>query len=297
LSEKKSTIYIGPAGWSYPDWNGIIYPTKKPKGFSELEYIAKYFNVVEVNTSFYRIPAKKTVEKWAGIKDVNPDFRFLVKLWQNFTHRYPYSDKESILNFIDACSPLSPNMLAGLLMQFPWRFKYNTQNVEYLEYLMRAFKQLDICVEFRHNSWNNQHVLHLFKKHNITFVNIDQPAVSNSLCLTNHISSNMTYIRFHGRNSEEWFNEQGGRDSRYNYLYKKNELNQWLPFIKNENVSEKKFIIFNNHFRGQAVINAFQMTHMLFQTKPKAPAILVRSVPGLEKIVEQDDIGETLPLF
>lgn len=297
MCSSNSKIFIGPAGWSYPDWNGIVYPHKRLKGFSELEYIAKYFNVVEINSSFYKIPSQETVEKWRNIKNINPEFKFLVKLWQNFTHSFPYKNKDSVAQFIDAFSPMEQDIFGGLLIQFPWRFKHSAGNVEYLEYLFSTFLQFKLCIEFRHNSWNILPVLSLLKKYNVTFVNIDQPTVSNSISLTNNITSNMAYIRLHGRNTKEWFNEQGGRDSRYNYLYEKEELKEWVPFINNEKSVDEVFVIFNNHFRGQAVVNALQMLNMLFQNKPKAPSTLLRSNPGIEKFVLCDDLGETLPLF
>ena len=285
--EKPLQIYIGTAGWSYPDWNGIVYPKSKPRGFSELEYIARYFNVVEVNSTFYKIPTKATVAKWALIKEINPQFKFLVKLWQKFTHAYPCCETESIARFIDSLSPLEKKNFAGLLIQFPWRFKYSAQNMEYLYYLSEAFKQFQLCVEFRHNSWDRNNVLSFFKEQNITFVNIDQPLVSNSISLTKHISSKMAYVRLHGRNRAEWFNEESGRDGRYNYLYNRDELQEWISFIKIAQSTDEVFVIFNNHFRGQAVINALQMSYMLHESKPLAPPSLLRSVPLLGDITAQ----------
>jgi uncharacterized protein YecE (DUF72 family) len=79
-------ILVGPAGWSYQDWEGQVYPKPKPRGFDPLRYLARYFDTVEINSSFYRIPAAKTTQQWVDRVSEHPDFRFTSKLWQGFTH-------------------------------------------------------------------------------------------------------------------------------------------------------------------------------------------------------------------
>src|SRR5918996_3256205 len=79
-------IRIGPAGWSYPDWKGQVYPKPQPRGFDPLAYLAQFFDAVEINSTFYRIPDAKTTERWVARVAEHPDFRFTAKLWQGFTH-------------------------------------------------------------------------------------------------------------------------------------------------------------------------------------------------------------------
>lgn len=82
----QAVIRIGPAGWSYPDWRGIVYPKRKPRGFHELEYLAQFFDAVEVNTSFYNPLRPEVVKERLRQVRHNPSFTFTAKLWQGFTH-------------------------------------------------------------------------------------------------------------------------------------------------------------------------------------------------------------------
>jgi uncharacterized protein YecE (DUF72 family) len=79
-------IRVGPAGWQYKDWRGIVYPERKPKGFDGLAYLAKYFDTVEINTSYYGPPRDTTAKKWLASVADNVRFRFTGKLFRGFTH-------------------------------------------------------------------------------------------------------------------------------------------------------------------------------------------------------------------
>src|SRR2546428_638081 len=79
-------IRVGPAGWSYADWNGIVYPARRPRDFHEAEYLAEFFDTIEINTSFYHPPRPESVAGWIRRVEHNQDFKFTAKLWQRFTH-------------------------------------------------------------------------------------------------------------------------------------------------------------------------------------------------------------------
>lgn len=79
-------ILIGPAGWSYPDWNGILYPERRPRGFHEAAYLAQFFDTIEINTSFYSPLRPDFAAQWIERVSGNPRFRFTAKMWQRFTH-------------------------------------------------------------------------------------------------------------------------------------------------------------------------------------------------------------------
>ena len=299
MNRTDSNIYIGSAGWSYPDWQGIVYPKNKPPGFSELEFYSQYFNLVEINSSFYKIPSEKTVEKWqATAKKTNPQFKFLIKLWNKFTHAAPFIERDKVDQFNKAFSCLKKNEIGGLLVQFPWSYKYDKKNLLYILDIAEAFSEYHICAELRHGSWDNNTVLEQFKKKQITFVNIDQPIIGNSLKRTKHITSPVGYLRLHGRNENAWFNEQSGRDARYNYLYSKQELDEWYEYITSSSKNfEQYFVVFNNHFRGQALINAFQMHNKLLNEKPLCPKTLWDFSREIKDVAVPDDHGQTISLF
>src|SRR5215475_1303241 len=81
-----SIVRIGPAGWSYPDWSGYVYPSRRPKGFHEATYLAQFFDTIEINTSFYAPIRPEHAAQWMDHVSANPRFLFTAKLWQRFTH-------------------------------------------------------------------------------------------------------------------------------------------------------------------------------------------------------------------
>ena len=99
------TIRIGPAGWSYPDWAGYVYPSPRPKGFHEATYLAQFFDTIEINTSFYAPLHADHARKWIDRVAANPRFLFTAKLWQRFTHD-PFSLPSSSIP--SGSSPLAP---------------------------------------------------------------------------------------------------------------------------------------------------------------------------------------------
>ncbi len=291
-------IYIGPAGWSYVDWKGIVYPSLKG-GQSELAYLSRFFDIVEINSSFYRIPTERHALSWLDQVKANPDFLFAVKLWQGFTHTDVPPDSIAELEFKKALDVLLHHgKLAALLLQFPWRFKQNAHNLEYIDRLINQFKDYFCCIEFRHNSWNTKEICDFLINRGVCWVNIDQPVIGESISPGHVVTANLGYVRLHGRNYEHWFDEKSGRDDRYNYLYVGSELQPWVHEIKAiSEQCDRTIVIFNNHFRGQAVVNSLQMSAMLLQQPVLVPSPLTKHFPELADIAKFSDNGETLSLF
>ena len=97
VSKIVGMIRIGAAGWQYRDWQGIVYPNPKPRGFRELGYIASLFDTVEINTSFYGPPRPATTQQWIDLVADNPEFRFTAKLWKGFTHDRSATAKDNAM--------------------------------------------------------------------------------------------------------------------------------------------------------------------------------------------------------
>lgn len=291
-------IYIGPAGWFYKDWEGIVYPAQREKGFDYLNYLSSYFNTIEINSSFYRPPTEKTALRWIQQVQNNREFLFSYKLWQRFTHQretFPgVHDELLVKSSMDILQ--SHQRLGALLIQFPWSFKNDQQNLNWLEKILGKFKDYSPVVEFRHQSWETQNLNQFLLDHQAAFVNIDQPVIGNSLALTAHFSSGVSYLRLHGRNYQNWFAKDANAASRYDYLYQLSELENIREKIADiiEN-SSKIFIMFNNHFRGQAVANAIQFIYLLTEKKVDAPDNLVKHYPQLMSITNpvQNRYGQT----
>lgn len=292
-------IYIGPAGWSYPDWKGIFYPRRLPARESELTFLARYFNLVEINATFYRIPTPEMTENWVRQVQKSPGFKFVCKVNQNFTHQQQDFPEAEIAQFIDAIRPLqTADRLLTLLIQFPWSFKYQPPAVEYLRKLLDAFAEFPLSVEFRHASWENRVVFESLHQHQVTFVNIDQPVIGESLPVTNHVTAPISYYRFHGRNYQNWFRNDAGRNQRYDYLYSLAEQNDFFALIqKTIRYGKVVILVYNNHYRGQAIVNAFQMKYLFEEKKQRVPSSLLACYPELGKIAEKEAPSGTLDLF
>ena len=278
---------VGVAGWSYPDWEGIVYP-KTPRG-DGLAYLTRYFDTIEVNSPFYRIPTAKTTSSWARRASANPNFRFTLKLFQGFTHDRNASVEDE-RGFKDALVPLvDAGVMGGLLLQFPWSFKNEPESRSYLNELFDRFDAYPLVLEVRHASWNDRELYQLLERRAVGFCNIDQPLIGRSIAPTDKATGPVGYVRLHGRNYQDWFRENAGRDARYDYLYSDDELDPWIDKISevSENASET-YVITNNHFRGQAVVNALQIRSRIEGRAVKAPASLVEHYPVLAPITESE---------
>ncbi len=277
--EKK--YYFGPAGWSYADWNGVVYP--KGMKMHALNFLEQYFNMVEINTTFYNIPRFQLVEQWCA-RLTRQDFLFVLKLGQKFTH----VRKDIAPNEIEAYKNIfqivkSNERLGGVLIQFPWSFINIGENSDYFKKLIEWFHDFPLIVEVRHISWKKLEFFEFLNQHNIGFCNIDQPDTKNSITLTDYVTSDNGYFRFHGRNKKDWFGEDTNRDKRYNYLYNEEELLQLQEKIKTiHEKSLKTFVVGNNHYKGQAVVNLLQLALKLYGTPIPIPELLKTHYKQLE---------------
>src|ERR1700720_252222 len=291
-------VRIGTAGWSYKDWEGIFYPSGMQRRKQHpLEYLARFFDTTEINTSFYGPLKPELAKLWCRkIESVNKNFLFTAKLYRAFTHspmslteptsaasiRPTDDDELRTREGLDAIA--NGGRLGALLIQFPVSFKNTSLNREYLERLLRQFIEYPRVVEVRHSSWNDAQTLASFTQENVGFCNIDQPVIGRSLAPTEHVTSEIGYVRLHGRNYDQWF-DCDNRNARYNYLYSVSELSSWKGKIQNiAEKSEVTFVVANNHFQGKAAVNAFQLKHLITAITVRAPEQLVHRYPELEKI-------------
>jgi uncharacterized protein YecE (DUF72 family) len=271
---------VGVAGWSYPDWDGIVYP-KNPR-FDALSYLASFFDTVEINSSFYRIPTARTASSWARRAAVNPEFRFTLKLYKGFTHERTAAPSDERA-FADAVAPLTEaGVLGAVLLQFPWSFKNEPESRDYLRGVLERFGRYPLVVEVRHSSWNQPEFYGFLEERGVGFCNIDQPLIGRSLAPSKRATGPVGYIRLHGRNYRDWFREDAGRDARYDYLYSEGELDPWLEKISEvSETASSTYVIANNHFRGQAVVNALQIRSRIEGRKVAAPPSLIEHYPVL----------------
>jgi uncharacterized protein YecE (DUF72 family) len=293
--ESKSHIKIGPAGWSYRDWEGVVYPHKPGTRFDPLEYLAGFFDTIEINSSFYRPPAASTAKSWANRVATNREFTFSAKLHRIFTHERGKATAEDEKVFREGIDPLfNAGRLGALLLQFPWSFKNNDEDREYLTKLLDRFKDYPLVLEVRHASWNDTSVYEWLEERGVGICNIDQPLFSKSIRPAALTTSQVGYVRLHGRNYENWFREKAVRDERYNYLYSIDELEPWITRIREvASQTAETYVIANNHFRGQAVVNALEIKSILTEQRVPAPEPLFSRYPRLlESALPESHAGE-----
>lgn len=284
----QTKYWIGPSGWSYPDWERVVYPVRKPRGFKPLSYIARYVNAVEVNTSFYRIPSPRMTAAWVPL--VPPEFRFAFKLTQTFTHKRdafpPQSDFDA---FGEALRPIGEAGLLGpVLMQFPWSFRFNSQNAEWIGRLSERLTDFERVVEVRHSSWHCPEGLDAVRKAG-GFCNIDQPRLRDCLGPTEHVSRTergaSAYVRLHGRNAASWFADNIPGYERYNYTYTDEEIREWIGRIERmSGEADQVYIFANNHYRGQGVANALEIRALLEGGRVEVPPALLDEYSRLAAI-------------
>ena len=287
LQGGEAVVRVGPAGWSYRDWEGTVYPPDRPRSRHPLKLLCQYFDTVEINSTYYAPAQAKNAASWMDNVADNPEFWFSAKLWGRFTHDgYGGLSKGDVQAYCDGLRPLvEGDRLGAVLAQFPWSFRRTPKNRLWLARMLDAFECYPLAVEFRHASWDRPEVYDGLRKRNVAFCNIDQPLFQDSLAPTEAVTAPLAYVRLHGRNKRDWFRKDAGRDERYDYLYTEEELAPWLERVKRMREKAKEILVItNNHFQGQAVVNALELANGLNKDIPRLPESLVYTWPRLKKV-------------
>ena len=277
-------IRIGTCGYSFPDWKGTIYPPNlRPSLY--LVYYARTlsFNAVELDSSFYHMPTIPLIETL--IQKTQPGFLFTVKAHRSMTHevwnvtkpaapgRPAFPDLASGLKdaallvpaftaFWEAVTPMADaGRLGTVVLQYPPWFRDTPENRRFLLTTRDLLPRLPLSIEFRDRSWHNEDALTFLRREHLGYVAVDEPQLRNLLPLVPVVTSDVAYLRLHGRNPN-WFGTS--REERYDYLYSRGELEKMLPAIRTmATQAPLMFIMTNNCHRGQAVQNARALQAML----------------------------------
>jgi uncharacterized protein YecE (DUF72 family) len=299
----RAKIRFGTAGWDYPDWVGKVYPKPKPKGFDPLRFLAEYFQTVEINSTFYRPPTAQVARSWAKRVADHPDFRFTAKLWKRFTHeRKEIWTKEEVAQAREALDVLHESgKLGAVLLQFPWSFRNDDPNREWLRDLTTTFAAYPLAVEVRHESWNDADFYAELRERGLGFVNLDQPLFHDSIKPSARATSSIGYVRVHGRNYKDWFRKDAGRDARYDYFYPAKELKPWAERTKDladEPGVAEVYVVNNNHFEGKAAANAAMLQSQVTGKRVRIPQTLFDTYrKDLEPLATPDRKGTTGSLW
>ena len=303
------TIAIGTSGWNYPagrgTWNGLFYPSPRPKGFDELAYYAEHFDTVEVNSTFYRMPEPDVARAW--VRRTPASFTFAVKLFQKFTHPDMYLRRPGVTDwdvsqtdldlFRVGIEPLaSAGKLTALLLQFPTSFHAEAETRGYLDWLLDAFADYPRAVELRHRSWSDDAAgtrAQLAARH-AAWVLIDEPKFPDSIAqepaaeaaLDRLDASTPLYVRLHGRNAQTWWHHADSDDC-YDYLYSPEELVPFAEAARRVSRAGRRALMYlNNHFSAKAVANAAILTEQVgIPVRGDYPRALVDRYPALAGVV------------
>jgi len=264
----KMTIKIGTSGFSFDDWKGTIYPQHLKKE-DWLRYYEKElgFNTLEVNFTYYTLPSPRSLEGMS--RKTSESFLFAVKAFKGMTHdikdkvTHTFLNNKQVFNkFIYSLKPLiDAGKLGCVLAQFPYSFHPKAENLEYLKRFKELMGAIPLIIEFRNKHWLKGKTLQFLKEHLMGYCAVDEPKLTNLMPFHPEATSEIGYFRFHGRNPK-WFNVP--TFVRYDYLYSKAELKEFIPPIKMiASKTDKVFIFFNNCHAGSAARNATMLIRML----------------------------------
>ena len=255
-----ATVYIGTSGYSYADWVGTVYPQGTDRS-RFLELYAQQFPAVELNFSYYRQPEAPVIDRM--IERTPEDFLFTIKAYKSLTHIVSDDWREDARKFRNGISPLTEaNRLAGVLLQFPFSYHYSKENRVYLARLCDEMAPLPLAVEFRNAEWHVDRVIEGLRERSVCYTMTDYPKLDGLPPVLVEATSDLAYLRFHGRNRENWWT--GTNASRYDYLYSDEEIDKWIERIRRITTRTRVLIaVFNNHWRRQAVQNAIMLKKKL----------------------------------
>ena len=275
-------ICTGIAGWSYPDWKGIVYTDSKA---DQLEFVSRFVDCVEINSTFYKPPFEKIIKSWLKRTEAGPDFFFTAKLHRDITHEGKI-EPETVKQFHDGFAPmLEAGKLKQMLAQFRYDFDDTNLNRRHLSKIAGLFSDaFSIVVEVRHKSWQMPDALKFLEGLNVSVCNLDYPTSSNSFDMRLCKIGKDGYFRMHGRNAEKWFSKST-RDETYDYYYNENELGEIKDRINELAKAFKTLtVISNNHYRGAELANSLELKCLLTGEKQFVPAGLLKEYPQLAKI-------------
>jgi uncharacterized protein YecE (DUF72 family) len=279
-------VLFGIAGWSYPDWEGVVYPAGTR---DRLRYLAGFVDLIEVNATFYAFLTPSNAEDWLDRTADLPDFRFAAKAHRAFTHEAEGAAGPAEAHAFRAfLEPLRrAGRLAALLFQFPFSFQDSPAGRRHLERLAALFPGLPLVAELRHASWQDPGALGALQALGFSVANIDLPTGSRGFSERAVATGEPGYFRLHGRNAADWFRPDAGRDARYDYLYGDDELDEIAERIEELAQRFRQLVIVtNNHYRGQALANLAELGVRIGTPRRTLPATLIDAYPRLAGVAD-----------
>jgi uncharacterized protein YecE (DUF72 family) len=300
-------ILTGTCSWTDPTLIecGRFYPAKSMSAEARLRHYASQFPLVEVDSTYYAPPSERNAQLWAA--RTPPEFLFDVKAFALLTghgaraERLPATLRERLTDparaaaarqlYLKHLTPegvdllwelhrvaLAPLLAAGklgaVLFQFPPWFTRDRQNVAYLGELPQRLPGVRLAIEFRGGGWMDDvaaaSTLAMLERLGLAYVSVDEPqGFRSSTPPLAAATSDLAYVRFHGRNRETWDKRTAAASDRFNYLYDEQELREWVPRVRLlAEAAGSVHVLFNDNYEDVGVRNARQMALLLGGSGP-----------------------------
>ena len=274
-------LLIGTSSWT--DHESFYPPGIAP--VERLRFYARYFPIVEVNTTYYRIPQRRVVEGW--VERTPPGFVFDVKPPRQLTStpetpggEVPTPDADLAKAFAEVIAPLAEaGKLGAVTFQFPPSYRNTEEHREYLRLLPDLLPGFTLSVEFRRRDWldeaHAEETFELLRETGLSFTMVDEPQVGIGSVPPVYAVTNprLAVIRFHGRNAETWYRFTGKTGERFNWDYRPEELEEWRPRIRRAvEEAEAVHVLFNTNYGNQGPRNAVLLMDLLGIPHPPLPA-------------------------
>ena len=272
-------IRVGTCSWADDALSKHWYPKGTPAG-ERLAYYSQHFDTVEVDSTYYRLPAEEMVRKWAErtpdefvmhvkafglmtrhpvkLEALPPDLRDEAPTDERGRVERPSREfrGEVFRRFLEALEPLrAAGKLGGILFQFPSYVVYKERSLDYLQWAREQLGDDEMLVEFRHISWfddeHREETLGFLEELGAGHVIVDAPRIEgakNLVPTVTAVTSPTAYVRFHGRNADTWNKRGGSAAERFDYLYSDDELREWVgPLRELSDQAENAYAFFNNN--------------------------------------------------
>lgn len=256
-------IRAGTSGYSFLGWKGHVYPTHLKTSEMFRYYVNQFgLKTVEINYTYYRMPAARGFSYY--VKHSPDDFDFTVKLFGGITHENPFPtkpNKELCAKFLEGIRPIIESAKLGcILAQFPMSMRPSRESWDFMMSLPEMLSGLPLVYEFRNRAWACRETLERLKEAEIGFCAVDEPQIGALMPLIPAVTSDIAYLRLHGRNNM-WFLDSS---QRYDYDYSEGELSEMLPAVTSmASRSRTMYIQFNNCHAGSAVKNVQMIMYLL----------------------------------
>ncbi|MDI3339156.1 MAG: DUF72 domain-containing protein [Sphaerobacter sp.] len=285
-------LLIGTSSWS--DHDPFYPPGTKPA--EQLPFYARYFPIVEVNTTYYRIPPRRMVEGW--VQRTPPGFVFDVKPPRELTAtpetprgEPPVPDAAVAEAFAEAIEPLAQaGKLGALTFQFPPSYRNTEEHREYLRLLPELLPGFPIAVEFRRRDWlDPEHAadtLRLLQEAGLAYCMADEPQMGTGSVppVFGVTNPRLAVVRFHGRNYETWYRFTGSSRDRFNWEYRTEELEEWRDKLQAAvQAAEAVHVFFNTNYADQGPRNALKLMDLLGIPHPELPTAGPQQRPLFEE--------------